>query len=84
MQTYRKERIREFRIERGWTLEQLAKAVGPEYQRQNAYVWETRADGIGANLLGKIADALGVTVSMLYEISSSKQKRRCASQKNFG
>ncbi len=56
-------RIKEARQSRGWTQEQLALAVG--VSRSAVAQWETDRAGQVRDNLGRIADALGVSVERL-------------------
>ncbi len=56
-------RIRQVRIDRGWTQDQLASEVG--VSRSAVAQWETDRAGQVRGNLSRIADALGVSVEYL-------------------
>ena len=63
-------RIRECRLNAGFTLEHLAKAIGPEFDRRHVKKWEIGAAPISKSLLEEIATALRVPTCILTYVPS--------------
>lgn len=65
-------RIQEARVERGWTREQLAEALGLQAV-QMVWKYETGRLSISATMLYRLAGALGVPVELLLSGTGSSK-----------
>jgi transcriptional regulator with XRE-family HTH domain len=74
-------KIRTLRLERGLSQSRLAGGIGLSFQQLQKY--ESGANRVSAGRLQKIADLLGVPVTVFYGIGGPRQRRSEPEQEAF-